>query len=186
MRAVSNFSSNCQNQTITWLFEGQNEVKYEVSCSRLWNAFCPPNIFLVCEVANCAFECGMIFPLSWRYSRISFCGPKPAEKLEIRCVLWWKKRMSRHFLGVILCAASSVRGWVQRWELHWCHLVDEKWMTNKETHKKSSRPLCRISNHPPFNTKSRYNIYIHGLKGKNRYACEEGWRHQSRPSTHFL
>lgn len=101
-------------------------------------------------------------------------------------VLWRKKRMSKRFLGVILCAVSSVWGWVQRWELHWSHLVDEKWTTNKRTHKKSSRPLCRISNHPPFNTKSRYNIYIHGLKGKNRYACEEGWCHQSGPSTHFL
>lgn len=33
---------------------------------------------------------------------------------------------------------------------------------------KRSRPSCSIFNHPPFNTKSRYNIYIHGLKGKNK------------------
>lgn len=31
-----------------------------------------------------------------------------------------------------------------------------------------SRLWFSISNHPPFNTKSRYNIYIHDFKGKNK------------------
>lgn len=53
---------------------------------------------------------------------------------------------------------------------------------------KEIRPSCSISNHPPFNTKSRYNIYIHGLKGKNKVHVwgGGGWRHQIRPSTHLL
>lgn len=39
------------------------------------------------------------------------------------------------------------------------------WTTSEE---QTKQLICSISNHPPFNTKSRYNIYIHGLKGKNK------------------
>ena len=88
----------------------------------------------------------------------------------------------------IICNLVTVWSVGSVTDVLWSHLVDEEWATNEQKKKKpqeSSRSLCCISNHPAFNTKSRYNIYIHGLKGKNRYICEGDGVIRAGPSRHI-
>lgn len=118
-------------------------------------------------MANCSFS----------FSGLCSVAAKCAADINLRtkttylehiCAFWRvSNEGSSISFNAILCAVlwGRLRQW---WTFLWFHLVDKKVNYTERNAQEWSRPSYCISNHPPFNTKSRYNIYIHGLKGKNK------------------